>query len=494
MSVFALNTCQEANGVSWLHGKVSRRMFAPIWKGYFPEELHVGYVTNGVHMPTWASTETKKFFTGKFDDDFFRHQSDKKYWEEIRNVPDVEIWELRKSLKRKLINYINTQYGDNRLTNQGTPAAAIDVHQALDSRALFIGFGRRFATYKRAHLLFDNLERLSRIVNNPDYPVRFIYTGKAHPADGGGQGLIKHIVEISRRPEFTGKILFLENYDMRLARYLIAGVDVWLNTPTRPLEASGTSGEKALMNGVLNFSVLDGWWYEGYRPDAGWALTDKRTYEDQKFQDQLDAATIYSILEREIIPAYFDSGAGGYSPRWISYIKNSFAQIAPDYTMQRMLNDYIERFYRRLAERYTRLSADNYTLARELATWKDEVAAHWDSFVIEEFSSTPDFYSPEGPLAGCEYVHKITIDRRELRAMLGVDMVILRGDGEEKHLPEVVRTSEFRLVGEEGSKLHFELHSVLNESGRLKTGFRVFPKHEALPHRMDFAFVRWIQP
>ncbi|MDR3127228.1 MAG: alpha-glucan family phosphorylase [Tannerellaceae bacterium] len=493
MSVFALNTSQEANGVSWLHGKVSRRMFAPVWKGYFPDELHVGYVTNGVHMPTWAATETKKFFTGKFDDDFFNHQSDKKYWEEIYNVPDVEIWELRKSLKRKFINYINIQYGGNRLTNQGTPAVAIDVHQALDPKALFIGFGRRFATYKRAHLLFDNLERLARIVNDPDHPVRFIFTGKAHPADGGGQGLIKYIVEISRRPEFVGKILFLENYDMRLARHLIAGVDVWLNTPTRPLEASGTSGEKAEMNGVLNFSVLDGWWYEGYRQDAGWALTDKRTYEDQKFQDQLDAATIYTILEREIIPAYFDNGPSGYSTRWVGYIKNSFAQIAPDYTMQRMLNDYIDRFYRRLATRSGRLTADNYALVKELAAWKDEVVAHWDSFTVESFTCTPDFYNEEGPIAGCEYVHRLTIDRHELRAMLGVDMVVLRGDGEENHLPEVVRTSEFQLVSEEGSRLHFELHSVLNESGRLKIGFRVFPKHEALPHRMDFAFVRWIE-
>ena len=272
MSVFALNTCQEANGVSWLHGKVSQRMFAPVWKGYFPDELHVGYVTNGVHMPTWASTEWKRFFAEHFDKKFFKDQSNKKYWEAIQNVADEEIWSIRKTLKNKLITYIKNQYKTNWLKNQGDPAKVVSILDKINPNALLIGFGRRFATYKRAHLLFTDLDRLAKIVNNEQYPIQFVFTGKAHPADGGGQGLIKHIVEISRRPEFLGKIIFLENYDMRLARHLIAGVDVWLNTPTRPLEASGTSGEKAEMNGVLNFSVLDGWWYEGYKQGAGLSL------------------------------------------------------------------------------------------------------------------------------------------------------------------------------------------------------------------------------
>ncbi len=490
MSTFALNTCQEANGVSWLHGKVSQRMFAPIWKGYFPEELHVGYVTNGVHMPTWASTEWKKFFAENFDKNFFKDQSNQKYWEAIQNIPDEEIWKVRMALKNKLITYIKERYQYNWLKNQGDPAKVIAILEKMNPNALLIGFGRRFATYKRAHLLFTDLNRLAKIVNNEKYPIQFVFTGKAHPADGGGQGLIKRIIEISRLPEFEGKIIFLENYDMRLARHLIAGVDVWLNTPTRPLEASGTSGEKAEMNGVINFSVLDGWWYEGYRKGAGWALTDKRTYENQQYQDQLDAATIYLTLENEIIPTYYAKNSKGYSPEWIQYIKNSMSQIAYNYTMKRMLDDYIERFYNKLATRYSVLADNNFAKAKEIAAWKEEVAQHWDSFQVESFTCDESFVS--GPVVGQETTFKLVIDRHELKGLLGCEMVLTKEDPE-KHQMVVCMTQEFELKKEEGSKLFLELKQAPTETGNYKVGFRVFPKNEDLPHRMDFAYVRWIQ-
>ena len=262
MSVFACNTSQEVNGVSWLHGKVSQEMFSSIWKGYFPEESHVGYVTNGVHFPTWSATEWKQLYAKYFNENFLYDQSNPKIWEAIYNVADEEIWKTRMTMKNKLVDYIRKQFRETWLKNQGDPSRIVSLMDKINPNALLIGFGRRFATYKRAHLLFTDLERLAKIVNNPDYPVQFLFTGKAHPHDGAGQGLIKRIIEISRRPEFLGKIIFLENYDMQLARRLVSGVDIWLNTPTRPLEASGTSGEKALMNGVLNFSVLDGWWLE----------------------------------------------------------------------------------------------------------------------------------------------------------------------------------------------------------------------------------------
>ncbi|MDR0395353.1 MAG: alpha-glucan family phosphorylase, partial [Tannerella sp.] len=389
MSTFALNTCQEANGVSLLHGKVSQEMFAPIWKGYFPQELHVGYVTNGVHMPTWMATEWKKYCYKKFDHNFIKDQSNKEIWKQIQQSPDEEIWMIRRVLKRKLIEYIKAQYTESWLKNQGDPSKVVTILDRINPDALLLGFGRRFATYKRAHLLFTDLDRLAKIVNNEKYPVQIVFTGKAHPADGGGQGLIKHIVEISRRPEFLGKIIFLENYDMRLARRLVSGVDVWLNTPTRPLEASGTSGEKAEMNGVLNLSVLDGWWYEGYKEGAGWALTDKRTYDNQQYQDQLDAATIYHLLEDEVIPLYFAKNSKGYSPDWVQYIKNSMSQIAPDYTMKRMMDDYYNRFYNKLATRSEALTGNYFAEAKSVANWKKEVAAHWDSFQIESFSYDP---------------------------------------------------------------------------------------------------------
>ena len=491
MSTFALNTCQEANGVSWLHGKVSQRMFAPIWKGYFPEELHVGYVTNGVHMPTWAATEWKEFFYSRFHKNFYKDQSNQKYWEAIQSMPDEEIWEIRKTLKNKLIKYIKNEYKTTWLKNQGDPAKVVSILDKINPNALLIGFARRFATYKRAHLLFTDLNRLAKIVNNEQFPIQFVFSGKAHPADGGGQGLIKHIIEISRRPEFEGKIIFLENYDMRLARHLISGVDVWLNTPTRPLEASGTSGEKAEMNGVLNLSVLDGWWYEGYREGAGWALTDKRTYDNQQYQDQLDAATIYNLLESEVIPTYYAKNSKGYSPDWVQYIKNSMSQIAYDYTMKRMLDDYIDRFYTKLAKRSAVLVKDNFAKAKEIAAWKEEVAAHWDCCEVCSFTSDADF-ATNGPVVGKEASFSLVVDRHELQGMIGVEAIITKEDPE-KHEPKIVDKYEFKLVKEEGTKMFFELKATPVEAGSQKIGFRMFPKNPNLPHRMDFAFVRWIQ-
>ncbi|MDR1499732.1 MAG: alpha-glucan family phosphorylase [Tannerellaceae bacterium] len=491
MSVFALNTCQEANGVSLLHGKVSQRMFAPIWKGYLPEELHVTHVTNGVHMPTWAAREWKRFFAEHFDPSFMSDQSNEAHWEAIQNVPDEEIWSIRKTLKKKFVDYIKIQFRDSWLKNQGDPSQVVSILEKINPNALLIGFGRRFATYKRAHLLFTDIERLSKIVNNERYPIQFIFTGKAHPADGGGQGLIKHIIEISRRPEFLGKIVFLENYDMRLARRLISGVDVWLNTPTRPLEASGTSGEKAQMNGVLNFSVLDGWWYEGYREGAGWALTDKRTYENQQYQDQLDAATIYHKLENEIIPLYYARNSKGLSPEWIQYIKNSISQIAPNYTMKRMLDDYINNIYNKLSARSARLKENNFALAKKIAAWKEEVVEHWESFEVESFVTDKEWASNQ-PLVGKDYVYSLVINRNELKGLLGVDMVV-GWDNPETGSMELKAVHAFELKKEEGSRLFFELKVASAESGVHKIGFRVYPLNPELPHRMDFAYVRWIK-
>ena len=491
MSIFACNTSQEVNGVSWLHGKVSQEMFSTIWKGYFPEEMHVGYVTNGVHFPTWSATEWKHLYAANFDENFLYDQSNPKIWEAIYNVPDEKIWETRMALKNKLIDYVRKQYRETWLKNQGDPSRIVSLMDKINPNALLIGFGRRFATYKRAHLLFTDLDRLAKIVNNPDYPVQFLFTGKAHPHDGAGQGLIKRIIEISRRPEFLGKIIFLENYDMRLARHLVAGVDVWLNTPTRPLEASGTSGEKAEMNGVLNFSVLDGWWYEGYKEGAGWALTDKRTYENQQYQDQLDAATIYHILETEIIPTYYAKNSKGYSPEWIQYIKNSMSQIAPDYTMKRMLDDYISRFYSKLANRSAHLREGNYAEAKAIAAWKEEVAEHWDSFQVESFTCSKDL-AIDGPVVGKEYSFNLVIDRKDLQGMLGAEVVVTK-ENSENHQLELLYTKPFVLKKEEGSKLFFELKTTPSEAGVHKMGFRVYPVNKELPHRMDFAYVRWIQ-
>ncbi len=487
MSIFACNTCQEVNGVSKLHGWVSQKMFAPIWNGYYPEENHVGYVTNGVHFPSWAATEWRQLYAKYFDKKFMGDQSNEKIWHAIYNVPDEEIWATRMALKKKLVDYIRDKFRETWLKNQGDPSRVVSLLQKINPNALMIGFCRRFATYKRAHLLFTDLERLSKIVNNPDHPVQFIFSGKAHPADGAGQGLIKRIFEISQRPEFLGKIIFLEDYDFRLARRLVSGVDIWMNTPTRPLEASGTSGEKAEMNGVVNLSVLDGWWLEGYREGAGWALTEKRTYENQGYQDQLDAATIYGLLENEIIPLYYDKCDKGYSEGWVKVIKNSIATIAPHYTMKRQLDDYYSKFYCRLAERSKKLHANGNQLAKEIAFWKETVAERWDAISVVSKSSTLNDYPAE---TGTEFTVKYVIDEQGLDDAVGLEFVVLKPDA--KGEDRIASVHPFELVGREGNLYTFECDIEPDEAGTYKTAVRMYPKSDKLPHRQDFCYVRWI--
>ena len=488
MSVFACNTSQEVNGVSWLHGKVSQEMFSTIWKGYFPEEIHVGYVTNGVHFPTWSATEWKELYFKYFNENFWFDQSNPKIWEAIYNVPDEEIWKTRMTMKNKLVDYIRKSFRDTWLKNQGDPSRIVSLMDKINPNALLIGFGRRFATYKRAHLLFTDLERLSKIVNNPDYPVQFLFTGKAHPHDGAGQGLIKRIIEISRRPEFLGKIIFPENYDMQLARRLVSGVDIWLNTPTRPLEASGTSGEKALMNGVVNFSVLDGWWLEGYREGAGWALTEKRTYQNQEHQDQLDAATIYSILETEILPLYYARNKKGYSEGWIKVVKNSIAQIAPHYTMKRQLDDYYNKFYNKLSKRFQMLSADDNAKAKEIAAWKEEVVSKWDSIEIVSCDKVEELKAGDIE-SGKEYTITYVIDEKGLNDAIGLELVTTYTTADGKQ--HVYSVEPFSVIKKEGNLYTFQVKHSLSNAGSFKVSYRMFPKNPELPHRQDFCYVRW---
>ena len=488
MSTFAINTCQEVNGVSKLHGWVSQKMFAPIWKGYFPEENHVGYVTNGVHFPSWCATEWRQLYAKYFDKKHIEDQSNEKIWHAIYNVPNSEIWETRMALKNKLTDYIRTKFRENWLKNQGDPSRVLSLLDKINPNALMIGFCRRFATYKRAHLLFTDLDRLSAIVNNPERPVQFLFSGKAHPADGAGQGLIKKIYEISQRPEFLGKIIFLEDYDFRLARRLVSGVDIWMNTPTRPLEASGTSGEKAEMNGVVNLSVLDGGWLEGYREGAGWALTEKRTYKNQTYQDQLDAATIYGLLENEIVPLYYNKNNEGYSDGWINVIKNSIATIAPHYTMKRQLDDYYDKFYTKEALRFKELSANNNQVAKELAQWKETVAERWDAIHVV---SSENNISEEGPLSGMKYTFRVVIDEQGLDDAIGLEYVSVKTDANgEEHINAV---HPFSVVSKDGNLYTFEATFESDNAGSYKTAIRMFPKNSKLPHRQDFAYVRWLE-
>ncbi len=489
MSYLAINLSQEVNGVSRLHGKVTQHMFSELWKGYNPDELHIGYVTNGVHFPTWTAPEWLDLYRKNFGDDFLENQSDLKRWQKIYEVDDKEIWGIRNYLRDKMIQHIKSRLKKAAVKKLEDPRVIMEVEESLSSDVLTIGFARRFATYKRANLLFRDLERLARIVNDPDRPVQFVFAGKAHPNDKAGQDLIKYIVEMSKRPEFIGKILFLQNYDISLAQKLVQGVDIWLNTPTRPMEASGTSGEKAIMNGSLHFSVLDGWWAEGYIEGAGWALPEERSYDHQHYQDELDAETIYSLLENEITQMFYERRTNDVPLEWIRYIKNSIASVAPNFTMNRMLIDYEEKFYQKLYERAERMKANDLAMIRDLSSWKRFVIRHWDGINIVGFKH-PDV-SRDIVSLGDTYTGEVVLELNDLDpADIGVEIVIPDFSYEDD-LETKTYSKEFDLVKQEDGKAIYSIEVTPARSGVLNYGIRIFPKNVSLPHRQDFALVKW---
>jgi glycogen phosphorylase/synthase len=492
MSVLATKLSQEVNGVSRLHGKVSRDMFRDLYPGYYPEELHIGYVTNGVHYGTWTAKEWQQLYAETFGEDFLKNVSDPKVWEKIYEVPDERIWGLRNEQRKKLLEYIRERMLSNLSRRQETPRKIYQTLEGIDDKALTIGFARRFATYKRAHLLFNDLARLSKILNNPKMPVQLLYAGKAHPADKAGQELIKHIVEISKRPEFKGKVLFLEDYDMQLGAALTKGVDIWLNTPTRPLEASGTSGMKAVLNGVMNFSVLDGWWAEGYVPEAGWAVKEERTYDNQLFQDELDAETIYNTLENEIAPMFYNRDKKGIPVEWIRWVKNNIARIAPLYANKRMLDDYFERFYNKLFESSERYHSNNFFEAREKWRWKNHVIRSWDTIEVENMKMIDT--ADNALLLGDKLKAEIVLDISELEySDVGVEVVFVQQSIKEDAVESIsVFQMEKTGVDKNGILVTFKCEVPSKKAGIYNYAFRVYPKGKYLPHRQDLPLIKWI--
>ena len=488
MSVLAIHFSQEVNGVSEIHGAVSRSMFAPLFKGYFPEEIFISHVTNGVHFPTWVANSWLKLYVETFGEEFLHNQSNEQYWLKIHNVSDDKIWHTHIQQKHQLLDYIKQRLKTDFLQRAEEPRLWLDTVENINYNALTIGFARRFATYKRANLIFSNIERLKRIVSNPDHPIQFIFAGKAHPNDQGGKDLIRRIIEISKQPDFVGKIIFLENYDMSLAKYLIHGVDVWLNTPQRPLEASGTSGEKAAMNGIPNFSVLDGWWAEGYREDAGWALPKDNMYQNNEYQDQLDAETIYSILEEKIIPAYYNYRENNVPKRWISYMKNTIAGIAPHYTMDRQLNDYYAEYYNKLYARVQLLTKNKSAKLKELVAWKRKIRQAWDTIELIDLEY-PD--TEKLPLTlGQEYTMKVVLQLTGISPTdLGVELVVCK---KEDNTYKFIKTMQLDMVEEKQGRTTYIKTSRAILSGVYQCAFRIYPKHPLLPHRQDLPLLKWI--
>ena len=489
MSVLATNLSQEVNGVSKIHGRVSREMFQSLWPGYFAEENHIGSVTNGVHLPTWSNRLWQRLYKKVFGPDYVDHQSDAEMWSKINEVPDAAIWDIRKQLKHELIAYLGEKLKDDMRQRQESPKIIMQTVNNLNENALIVGFARRFATYKRAHLLFGNLERLSQLVNDPKRPVIFLFAGKAHPNDKAGQDLIKMIIDISRRPEFMGKILFISNYDMELGARLTNCVDVWLNTPTRPLEASGTSGEKAVMNGVLNFSVLDGWWAEGYREGAGWAIQEKRTYQDQHYQDEMDAETIYNTLENEIVPLYYDRDGKEVPTGWVAAMKKCLNEISPRFTMKRMMDDYFELYYNKLIERTNWMRANRYQKAFEINAWKNRVRNAWDKVEVKSII-LPD--TNVRPLTfGEQFIAEITLQTPDLEpGDLAIELLF--GDKDNDTVSQIVAVEKMKLVDSGDNWVKYYIKVPIKRAGVYNFTFRVYPTNPMLPHRQDFPLVKWI--
>lgn len=489
MSLLAATLSQNVNGVSRLHGEVSREIFSPLYPGYLPEELHISYVTNGVHYPTWTAQDWKEIHAKVFGPEFPTHHYDPKCFEGIYKVPDETVWQTRKSLKKLLFKIINERLSNPRLGSHYSPSQIVQIKETLRSDVLTIGFARRFATYKRATLLFSDLDKLDELVNDPRMPVQFVFAGKAHPADKAGQDLIKKIVDISKQDRFLGKIVFVPGYDISLAKRMVQGVDVWMNNPTRPQEASGTSGEKASMNGVMHFSVLDGWWVEGYRPDAGWALPQEKTYDDQNYQDELDAATIYAIIENEIAPLYYETDAQtGLPVGWIRRVKNTVARVACRFTTHRMLTDYTERYYRPQYERYLRLVADDFREAREIAAWKRNVEREWPSIEVVSYTRPDASYRlTTGNRLNLEVVLNIGGLQPE---DVGVELLFAVQDSKGKlHIQD---RCEFEVAECREGTATYRAAVVPERTGMYQLATRIYAKNPKLPHRQDFGLVRWL--
>ncbi len=489
MSILAAKLSQEMNGVSKIHGEVSKKMFDNLYPGYFAQESHIDYVTNGVHLPFWIGSKWSQFYKEALDNNYIEDQLNKDIWNKIYDIEDKKIWELRNFYRSKLITYLRSRLKKEMMDRNESPRVIFNSIDGLRDDVLTIGFARRFATYKRALLIFKNIDRLRELVNNPERPVQLIFAGKAHPNDKAGQDLIKRVIEYSKSPEFIGKIFFVENYDITLAKYLVQGVDVWLNNPTRPLEASGTSGEKAIMNGVLNLSVLDGWWAEGYVEGAGWALKEERTYENQEFQDTLDALTIYNIIEDEIQEKFYSRDEKDIPEKWVAMIKKNIAEIVPNFTMKRMIEDYNNKFYKKQISRTKDLANNDFKIAKEILEWKKKVIENWDEITIIA-SEYPD--SNVRPLAlGEKFNVKLKLNLNQLKAKdIGVE--ILLGRKKEDDTEDLMFVFNLKLSQEKDNTAIYKREIPITMAGIYDFTFRVYPKNKLLPHRMDFPLVKWI--
>jgi starch phosphorylase len=388
MAILAFRMAAFANGVSKLHGVVARKMWQGVWPNVPPEEIPIGSITNGVHQASFISRDMAGLFDRYLGPRWRETPGDARLWSRVDRIPSAELWNTHERRRERLVSFIRERLHQQLARRGASNAQLLAAEEVLNPEALTIGFARRFATYKRATLLLHDPDRLIRILGSRDRPVQVIFAGKAHPNDNPGKELIRQIVHAARREELRPRLVFLEDYDMNIARYLVQGVDVWLNTPIRPREASGTSGIKASANGVLNLSVLDGWWDEAYTPDIGWAIGRGEVYEDRNYQDHVEARALYDLLEKEIIPLFYDRGSDGLPRRWIDTMKMSMKAICPTFNTHRMLREYTEKYYIPCCERFDKLTQQDMAPAKALSAWKQRIRQHWPQIRIQDVQSS----------------------------------------------------------------------------------------------------------
>ncbi len=479
MTVLALRLACFSNGVSKLHGEVSRRMWNSIWEGVPESEVPIGHVTNGVHFRSWVSFEMNQLYDRYLGPKWREEPADSKLWERAESIPAGELWRTHERRRERLVAYARQRLRA-QLLSRGAPQAAVDdAEEVLSPDVLTIGFGRRFASYKRANLLIRNPERLVRILNDAARPVQIIYAGKAHPHDDNGKQLVQSIVELARRPEFRRKIVFLENYDMASARYMLQGSDVWLNTPLRPLEASGTSGMKAQANGVLNLSTLDGWWDEAWEigvrrgVDIGWAIGRGETYSDPARQDEVEAEALYDLLEGEIIPAFYERRADGLPRKWIARMKASIAMLCPEFNMHRMVKQYTNEYYLVANNRVRDLQAENGSKAMQLAAWLSKVEKAWPLLRIDSVDESDSELELGGRLEVSASVFLETLTPEDVTVECVVGRVSANGE-----ITDFVSTSmQSREPDSSGSYVFHTVIQPTTRSGMYGYAIRVLPRH-----------------
>ena len=495
LTVLALKIAGRANGVSELHGHVSRKLWEKNWEGVPFEENPIDHITNGVHTSTWMAEEISSLLGTHLGGEWINRLNDDKYWENIKNIPDRELWKVHQALKLKMIEYIRKKAVEE-WKRYGVMISEIsaDADRLLDPDCLTIGFARRFATYKRAVLIFRDMERLKKILNNQDKPLQIIFSGKAHPKDRPGQEFIKKIFDIGRQEGFKGRIFFLEDYDMNVARYLIQGVDVWLNTPRRPYEASGTSGQKGPINGVINFSVLDGWWREAYKinMDSGWSIGIERDYPGTEIQDQEDALDIYSKLEKIIIPLYYDRDKDGVPVKWVKKMKQSMQTVIPHFSTDRMVKEYTEKIYLQAANLGRDFSKNGYEQAKSIAAFKNRVLSQWHQVRIERDSITRSGETGEA-LQGKGFGIGINIMLGQLKPQdVAVEIYYRKVDDMGNIIEDNLASGMTQSEDLGGGRFHFI--GTLNPAngGNYEYTVRVFPFYKGASHKFEMGLIKWL--